>query len=232
MAKSVKAILHPLAEWCVAHDVRREVKIRRYLREHDVVKLQLGSGIHVLEDWLNIDKSVSGCKAGAVYMDVGKRFLLPDDSVNYVYSEHLFEHLTLKQARNMLKECYRVMKTGAVMRLATPNIKFLADLYMHPEKEINRQYIEWAAKNNNLPISAVHVVNHFHTAWGHQIIYDFDTLAALLREHGFEDVNQCEMSKSEYEVFDNVEGHFYTMPYDFCCLETMILEARIKDKHI
>ena len=93
MAKSVKAMLHPLAEWCFAHDVRRTAKIRNYLREHDVVKLQLGSGIHVLEDWLNTDKSVSGCRSGAVYMDVGKHFPLPDNSVNYVYSEHLFEHV-------------------------------------------------------------------------------------------------------------------------------------------
>lgn len=228
MAKSVKAILHPLAEWCVAHDVRREVKIRRYLREHDVVKLQLGSGIHVLEDWLNIDKSVSGCKAGAVYMDVGKHFLLPDDSVNYVYSEHMFEHLTLKQAKNMLKECHRVMKTGAVMRLATPNIEFLLDLYQHPEKDINRRYIEWAAKEGIIPAMPIYVINRFHTSWGHQIIYDYDTLAALLTESGFTDVVQCEMSKSSHPELCDIEGHFHVMPYDFCCLETMIVEARKK----
>ena len=124
------------------------------------------------------------------------------------------------------------MKTGGVMRLATPNIRFLEDLYQRPEKKINRQYIEWAAKVNNLPASAVYVVNHFHRAWGHQIIYDYDTLAALLKEHGFEDIYQCEMSKSEYEALNNVEGHFYVIPYDFCRLETMIIEARKKDKQM
>lgn len=146
--------------------------------------------------------------------------------MDYVYSEHLFEHLTLKQARNMLKECHRVMKAGGIIRIATPKLEFLLDLYQHPESEINKRYIEWAAKQGGLPPSPVYVINRFHTTWGHQIIYDYDTLVGLLEECGFKDVRQCEMSKSEHEALNDVEGHFHTMPYDFCCLETMILEAR------
>ena len=36
---------------------------------------------------------------------------------------------------------------------------------------------------------------------------------------------RCEMSKSEHAALNNVEGHFHFMPYDFCCLETMIVEG-------
>lgn len=126
----------------------------------------------------------------------------------------------------MLKECYRGMKPDGIIRLSTPNIKFLLDLYQYPEKDINRRYVEWAAKQGGLPPSPVYVINRFHTAWGHQIIYDYDTLAKLLEECGFVDVRQCEMSKSEYPELNNVEGHFHVMPYDFCCLETIILESR------
>lgn len=218
--------IRPIVGFFFEHDVRKRWRVKRYLREHSISKLQLGSGRNLLLGWLNTDKSVSSCWVGAIYMDVGKRFLLPDESVDYVYSEHLFEHLTLKQARNMLKECHRVMKAGGIIRIATPKLEFLLDLYQHPESEINKRYIEWAAKQGGLPPSPVYVINRFHTTWGHQIIYDYDTLVGLLEECGFKDVRQCEMSKSEHEALNDVEGHFHTMPYDFCCLETMILEAR------
>lgn len=224
----MKKLAYRIAEWCYAHDIRRRWKVNKYLRGHHEVKLHLGCWTHLLEGWLNTDKSVRGCYLGAVYMDVGKSFLLPDNSVDFVYSEHMFEHLTLQQARNMLRECCRVMKPGGVIRLATPNIKFLLDLYLHPENEINKRYIEWAAKEGNTPAKSVYVINRFHTAWGHQIIYDYESLSLLLEEGGFVDVHLCEMSKSDHPQLNDIEGHFQTMPYDLCCLETMIIEATIR----
>lgn len=228
MKKLVKRIFYPIVEWLVSHDVRRKGRVKRFICNHDVVKLHLGCYKNVLKGWLNTDKSLTGCQLGAIYMDVGKRFLLPNYSADYVYAEHLFEHLTYTQATNMLKESYRVMKSGGIIRLATPNIEFLLDLYQHPEKDINRRYIEWAAKEGIIPAMPIYVINRFHTSWGHQIIYDYDTLAALLTESGFTDVVQCEMSKSSHPELCDIEGHFHVMPYDFCCLETMIVEARKK----
>ena len=49
--------------------------------------------------------------------------------------------------------------------------------------------------------------------------------ASPFAEFGFKDIRRCEMSKSEHEALNNVEGHFHLMPYDFCCLETMIVEG-------
>ena len=137
--------IRPIVGFFFEHDVRKRWRVKRYLREHSISKLQLGSGRNLLLGWLNTDKSVSSCWVVAIYMDVGKRFLLPDESVDYVYSEHLFEHLTLKQARNMLIECHRVMKAGGIIRIATPKLEFLLDLYQYPDSEINKRYIEWAA---------------------------------------------------------------------------------------
>lgn len=219
--------IYPISQFFFEHDVSRRWRVKRYLREHRISKLQLGSGQNLLPGWLNTDKSVPDNWAGAIYIDVRERFPLPDESMDYVYSEHLFEHLNFIQAKNMLKECYRVMKPGGVIRLALPHIEFLLDLYQHPEKDINRRYIEWsAATDGRIPAMPVYVVNRFHTAWGHQIIYDFETLAALLTDFGFKDVIRCEVSKSSHPELCDIEGHFQVMPYDFACLETMIVEAR------
>jgi predicted SAM-dependent methyltransferase len=216
----------PIAEFFVSHDPRRRFRVKRYLRTHETAKLQLGSGGNIMQDWLNTDKSVVGCLAGSVYMNVGKRFLLPDNSVDYIYTEHMIEHINYPQVKNMLSECYRVMKPNGVIRIATPDLKFLENLYQNPDKDNNKQYIAWAANKENLPLNPVYVVNHFHTSWEHKIIYDFDALAALLTESGFKNCCQCEMSKSNHEPLNNIEWHFNTMPYDLCCLETMIIEAK------
>lgn len=200
--------------------------IRQYLQNHVVSKLQLGCGPFLKEGWLNSDKSVDIWKLGAIYMDVSKRFPLPDSCIDFVYSEHLFEHLKMPAATNMLKECHRVMKTNGVLRIATPNIEFLVDLYLHPEKEINKRYIDWASEQGKIPASPVYVINRFHTTWGHQIIYDYKSLAQMLESCGFKDVIRCKMSQSEHPALVGLEEHFNNMPYDFCCLETMILEAR------
>ena len=205
-------------------DLWRRGKIRKYLRNTSEPKLQIGCGRNSLEGWLNTGISLRESWEG-VYMDAGKRFPLPDDSFQYVYSEHLFEHLTYRQAVRMLKESYRVMKPGGVIRIATPDLRFLLGLYQEQEKPIHKEYIEYSAKVGGLPPTPVYVINHFHTAWGHQIIYDKETLSDLLVKVGFKDVCSCEVGKSSHPELQGVEGHFNQIPEDFNLLETMILEA-------
>ena len=97
--------------WVLKRNFIRGRRIKRYLKFADKPKLQIGFGSNRLEGWLNVGISLEESWQGA-YMDAGKRFPLPDESMNYVYSKHLFEHLTYQQAQNMLKESYRVLKPG------------------------------------------------------------------------------------------------------------------------
>lgn len=205
-------------------------ELTNYLNRHDVAKLQIGCGAYPLKEWFNTDNSRSICKDEIVYMDAGKPFPIPDNCFDYVYSEHLFEHLTFKQAKNMLKESYRILKEGGVMRIATPNLQFLVDLYLHPEKDINKSYIEFDAKRSNLPANPVYMINRFHTSWGHQIIYDPNTLKELLEENGFKNVHQCEVGESEHQDLMNIEKHGIHFKKlhadeDYNRLQTMVFEG-------
>ena len=65
----------------------------------------------------------------------------------------------------------------------------------------------------------------FTTSWGHQIIYDKETLIGLLEETGFRDITPYEVGKSEHPALNGIEGHFKELPYEFDLLETMIFEA-------
>lgn len=61
----------------------------------------------------------------------GDRLPFDDDSIDFVFSEHFFEHLFLDESLALLRECYRVMKPFGVVRTCVPD----ADLrtYMPPE---------------------------------------------------------------------------------------------------
>lgn len=210
--------------WVLSRNFIRGRRIKRYLKLADKPKLQIGCGSNRLDGWLNVGISLDECWKG-VYMDAGKRFPFPDESMNYIYSEHLFEHLTYQQAQNMLKESYRVLKPGGVMRVATPDLRFLLGLYQEPEKPLHKEYMEFSVKDNGMPASPVYVISRFHTNWGHQIIYDRETLTKKLEEVGFKDITSCEVGQSVHKELNGVEAHFKVMPYEFDLLETMIVEG-------
>lgn len=203
----------------------RKRKIKKYLSNTKVPKLQIGCGWNHLKGWLNTGITYEECQGG-VYLDAGKPFPFPNESFDFVFSEHLFEHLTYPQAMNMLKESYRVLKPGGVIRIATPNLQFLIGLYQEPKKPIHKEYIEYTATKEWLPPTPVFVINRFHTAWGHQIVYDKETLSDLLEKVGYKDLCWCEVGQSKHSALIDVEGHFKRgFPVKFNQLETMILEA-------
>ena len=207
----------------------RNRQIRSYLEQYPVAKLQIGCGPNRLSGWLNTDISLTECKKGAVYMNAGEHFPLPDSSIDYIYSEHLFEHLTYSAAVNMLRECHRVLKPHGVIRISTPDLRFLVDLYENPSDPLNERFIKWSANGGAggeiIPAAPAYVISKFHTTWGHKIIYDYDTLAALLQQFGFNDICQCELNQSNHSALQCVERHHLINSVEFYKLQTMILEA-------
>lgn len=46
-----------------------------------------------------------------------------DNSVTLIYCSHTLEHLDAKSSLRFIKECYRILKKGGVLRVALPNTK-------------------------------------------------------------------------------------------------------------
>jgi predicted SAM-dependent methyltransferase len=55
------------------------------------------------------------------FFQPGSNLPFEDDSFTFIYSEHFFEHLTPSLARELLRECYRVLKVGGVLRTVVPD---------------------------------------------------------------------------------------------------------------
>jgi predicted SAM-dependent methyltransferase len=193
---------------------RRRKQIKRYLSSHGRRKLQLGAGEHRREGWLNTDLHDYGL--GHVYLDVRRRFPLPDASFDFVFSEHMLEHLTYEQGQRCLRECLRVLRPGGRIRIATPSLERLAALYGGAQ----RRYVEWAVETlepeTDAPLPGV-VINNFFRSWGHRFIYDPETLRHALTQAGFVDVEEVAVGELEQHLAEHPEFNAY---------ETIVFEAR------
>jgi predicted SAM-dependent methyltransferase len=198
--------------------VRRRGTIRRYLQAHDARRLQLGAGDHPKPGWLNADLHDYGRSDELVYLDVRERFPLPDASFDIVFSEHMIEHLTFDEGQECLRECFRVLRPGGRIRIATPSLAQLARLYDRSESA--KRYVEWAVSTlepeTDAQLPGV-VVNNFFRSWGHRFIYDPETLRHALTTAGFVDIEERPVGE--------LEQHLAELP-EFNEYETFVLEGR------
>lgn len=104
--------------------------------------LHMGCSWKVLDGWLNTDLRPNEEK-GVFKLDASKPFELPDSSFDYIYSSHMIEHLTYYEAKNMLKECYRILKPNGVMRIACPMLDNYIELLRNQESANAIAYSKW-----------------------------------------------------------------------------------------
>jgi SAM-dependent methyltransferase len=208
--------------------------IARYLRTHPVPKLQLGTGPNPLPGWLNTDLFPDvdpEHRSELVRLDAAKPFPLADMSLDYVFSEHQIEHIAEADARLMVEECFRVLKPGGRIRLSTPDLWAIVRLYEDPLGDAEHHYVAWVMTRFRPGISwgnpRCHVINHIFKDHGHQFIYDYETLSALLEGAGFREVIRCEPGESDDPVLRGIEAHGRTIGDEAVNrVETFVVEAR------
>jgi len=199
--------------------------IKRYLRTHAVSKLQVGCGGQIRPDWLNAN--FESWRKGTIFLDATKPFPIEDGQFDFVFSEHMIEHITHAQGLLMLSECFRVLKPGGVIRLSTPDLQFLVNLYRKEKSSIEEAYIEWAVEAipGVLPsCESAFVVNNFVRDWGHTFIYDAKTLELSLENVGFTRIMKLEINQSHYPELTGMESES-RMPEGFLKLESIVVEG-------
>lgn len=199
--------------------------IKSYLSHNPVKKLHIGCGYNILNDWLNSDydpKSLS-----ILQLDVRRHFPFERNTFNYVYSEHVIEHVTFSEGLHMLKECYRILKHNGKLRISTPDLSFLIELYENEKSDLQKKYIQWATDHfiEYAPYyDATFVINNFVRNWGHKFIYDKNVLCFSMEKAGFKKVTLCDLNQSEDDQLKNLENEG-RMPPDYLKLESIILEG-------
>ena len=198
------------------------------MEAHPVRKLQIGAGSNALDDWLNT--TLYPFDKGTVFMNGVKPFPIPDKSFDYVYSEHVIEHVEFEQGAFMLRESFRILKSGGRIRIATPDLAKIIALYSHPQGEAQAQYIRWIMDTFRPQIGAynpAHAINQSFHGWRHFFIYDQPTMQQAFEDAGFVDVTLMPTKHSDDPHLDGIEQHGqYVGSEDAMLYETMVFEGR------
>ena len=202
---------------------------RRLINDHFASqatrKLNLGSGYHVLDGWLSAD--IKPTRQDVLRLDATRKYPFGDQTFDYVYSQHMIEHISYQQGQQMLRECFRILKDDGKIRIATPDLLYLISLYQDDKSALQKAYMQWITRTfmEDVPICAdTFVINHCVRAWGHTFIYDQKILRLALEAVGFREIVQCAINASEDPTLCNLE-HEERAPPGFLKLESVILEA-------
>lgn len=211
----------------ICKSFHRIKKIQRYLDSHKDRKLHLGAGSNIFDGWLNTD--ILPKSPEITCLDITEPLLFSDRIFNYIYSEHLIEHIPFERAIAHFQECYRILVPGGKIRIATPNLEFLINLCLNAQKtDSQRKYLEWTV-DNFFPQAGIYngafVINNFLRNWEHQFIYNFAILENIMKQAGFTNIKSWPVGKSDDSELQNLEKHGEIIGEDINLLQTMCLEA-------
>jgi predicted SAM-dependent methyltransferase len=222
----------PAHSWVIrAHQLRRRVlrsdeRLRNdYLSKATIPKLHIGGGWRGLDGWLNTDLELI---PAVMRMDATERFPFSDGTFQYVYAEHMIEHVAYQKGVYMLRECHRVMRRGGVIRVVTPDLAAVLGLYSANLCADQRKYLSWFCQTflpQECPPNAASAINAMFRLWGHQFIYDEETLADTMRAAGFSSVTRWLIGDSDHPDLQNL-GNEQRYPEGLLNFESVTLEGR------
>jgi predicted SAM-dependent methyltransferase len=90
--------------------------------------LNLGCGEKYHPAWINID-FVSNDK-NVIAHNLLKGIPFGDNEVDVVYHAHVLEHFSPEDGKNLVKECFRVLKPGGILRVGVPDLENIIREYI------------------------------------------------------------------------------------------------------
>jgi len=157
------------------------------------IKINLGSGHWKLEDWVNVDidresqPDVCANLAGGLPFASGVASLM--------HTEDFIDQLELEQAAEFLLECHRILIPGGVLRVLTPDMRKMAEMYLNDPEQLKTLWKTFVGVPLSLD-TAGEIFNIGMRFAGHTFLYDEQTFKALALRCGF-DARRVEYRHSE-----------------------------------
>lgn len=216
-------------------------------------KLHLGSGTVAPLDWINIDSSWNAWLARYPFLkkiirmtgtiqgdlldipwpknillyDLTKKLPFDDNSIDCIYSSHSLEHLYLEQAKNLLKESFRVLKPKGIIRIVVPDLKAFIKKYLaDSNKKLTMGETTADKLLNNLRLQQpnpqvnnliIRIYNKLNNTDSHKWMYDINSLTFYLKSAGFVEVKACKLFESKIDDIRIIEQSVRLK--DAVCLE-------------
>ncbi len=178
--------------WGIAKATFPNYLLRRYLRPTHSRKgasnLHLGCGPKYLPGFLNVDGNPFN--KIDLWLDVRNGLPFPSNSVDSIYSTHMFEHFYSDELNLLLHECVRVLKSGAGIRLIVPNLESAIQAYSQNQSgwfdSFPRHFDSLGGRFSNFVFCDGQ----------HRTAFDFTYMDEVLRKAGFREVEKSAEGKS------------------------------------
>lgn len=169
------------------------------------LRLHLGSGGEPKDGWVNVD--LLGDPVELAW-DLARGIPFSDGSAEAVFHEHLLEHIPLRAGYFFLRECFRVLRPGGVLRVAVPDAGRLAASYAG-----DRSYLRSLHPEAPTAMLGLQELFYWHR---HTTMYDAETLTLMLRAAGFPAPEQKDFRDSALDPVPDTESR---------ALESLYMEA-------
>ncbi|MEL6120981.1 MAG: methyltransferase domain-containing protein [Pseudomonadota bacterium] len=153
-------------------------------------KIHLGCGVKHLEGWFHVDalEYPHVDHVGRVE-DLG---FISDNAAQLIYACHVLEHFGRKTYREPLEEWFRVLAPGGILRLAVPDFRAAAELYLSGRMPRGLEDVR------GLVIGGQRDQYDFHG-----MIFDYETLDTTLTDIGFSAVRLWDWRTTEHAHMDD-----------------------------
>jgi len=153
------------------------------------LKLHLGCGPRHIPGFVHVD-----ILPAAHVNIVGPVEKLPmaDCSVSLIYASHILEHFGRTEYQGVLREWFRVLKPGGILRLAVPDFAACAALYY-----------ESGLTDRLTGLIGLLVGGQRDDYDFHKMIFDEDLLRLDLVQTGFTEVRRWDWRTTEHASFDD-----------------------------
>ena len=156
-------------------------KAQAIVDSQESIRIDIGAGEATREGWITIDL-IESCD---LYWDLRRGIPFPDNTVDIVYSSHLFEHMDYGAGQRLMAEVLRVLKPGGAISICVPNARIYIDAYVNgtPLPE-DHDFWEPALVSRE----GLDLVNYVAYMGGaHLCMFDEPSLLARLERAGFTD---------------------------------------------
>ncbi len=183
------------------------------LRKRTDLKLNLGCFYAGKEEgWINVDAIPTPCVD--FVWDLRIPSPLREGSVQYIFCEHMFEHLDYhEEALPFLKDCFRLLRSGGILRIVVPDAEKFCKVYSSNDWNEAEKL-----RGKDCVQTLMELVNDvFRQSGEHQFAYDEETLRMKLTEAGFTGILRSRYGESK------VTG--LAIDKEWCSIESLYMEA-------
>lgn len=157
--------------------------------------INLGCGNNYNSNFINMD--FYGTNNIDYGMDLRFPFKIKANSIDGIFTEHTFEHLSHQEVDKALSECNRILKENGIIRIIVPDLSIFINKYCTNDVEWFNKWSDLVLKDPSRIFmkkyfTKMFAINFTASYYLHKSCWDFESLENVLSIHGFINIKKCD----------------------------------------